>query len=73
MGHREKLISPINPLDRRWLRFRLVAGWLKQLDRIARGVVDKDLLASNSGNDFVAKSGARGTQAFDLVFNVRDF
>ena len=49
----------------------LPAGGLEDLDRVAGGIVEQDLLASRPGNDVVAEAvHSFGSQALDLGLDV---
>ena len=45
----------------------LCAGGLEQLDRVAGGIVEQDLLAARARDDVVAKRQPRGAQPLHLA------
>jgi predicted amino acid dehydrogenase len=59
-GHRRGWLS-----SGRLRQRRLRADRLKQLDRVARRVLDEHLLAADAGDDLVAKAGAVAAQLAD--------
>src|SRR5439155_4317796 len=44
----------------------------EQLDRVARRIVEKDLLSAETRDDIVAKAGSRLTQSLDLTGEILD-
>jgi len=48
------------------------AGGLEELDRVARGVLEQDLLAARPADDVVAEGQARGPQPLDVGRDVLD-
>src|SRR5207249_4235117 len=52
---------------------RFVARRLEQFDRIARRVVDQDLLAADAGDDLVAEFSARVAQGRDQPLEIGYF
>src|SRR4051812_50140624 len=75
-------MHPIRPHSRRTIDsrgraapaaiVRSGAGGLEQLDRVARRVVDQDLLPARPADDVVAERQAGGAQAVDLGGDVFD-
>src|SRR5215216_3995891 len=52
--------------------FRLGAGGLEELDRVAGGIVEQDLLAARAADDVVAEAQPRGSQPLDFAGEVLD-
>src|SRR5918995_2574391 len=50
----------------------LIAGWLEQLDWIAGGVLEQDLLATRPADDVVAERQTGGPQPLDVGRDVLD-
>ena len=63
----ERLISARPPLRR---LCGLGAGRLEELDRVAGGIVEQDLLAAGTAHDVVAEGQPRGAQPVDLAGEV---
>src|SRR5437667_394255 len=51
---------------------QLALGWPWLLDRVARRIVEKDLLSAETRDDIVAKAGSRLTQSLDLTGEILD-
>src|SRR5437763_76209 len=53
-------------------RVRSLVGGLEQLDRVAGGVLEQDLLPAGTGHDVVAEVHARVAESLDLGSDVID-